>query len=101
LKQATEEHLQSFSNAYQKSIPQFNQLDYLKVLPEFKESINQLNKTINGIGSKIDEQSELLEKNLKRKNFEKTQIKRPKRTNLIKQITNLLSKKNKIKTNEE
>ncbi|KAA6338480.1 hypothetical protein EZS27_013519 [termite gut metagenome] len=99
LKQATEEHLQSFSNAYQKSVPQFNQLDYLKILPEFKEAINQLNKTINGIGSKIDEQSELLEKNLKRKNSEKTPIKRPKRTNLIKQITSLFRKK--IKAHEE
>lgn len=70
LNEITETHLNSLRIAYNESIPHFDELDNLKVLPELNDksssqskelvdAINQLNRSINSIGNRIDNQSVL------------------------------------------
>lgn len=83
LNEITEKHLNSLTAAYNASIPHFEQLDHLNVLPELSNkstnqskelivAINQLNSSLHTINHRIDNHSVLtkldsIEKSLNRK----------------------------------
>ncbi len=113
----SDNHLNSLLDVYNKSIPKFEQLDNLKLLPELRdrssvqskeliESINQLNRSLNGLSNRVDNQQilnklDLIEKGLKIKRSSPERIAKPKKNGIFKRIKNSFSKKNKPEINEE
>ncbi len=113
----SDNHLNSLLDVYNQSIPKFEQLDNLKLLPELRdrssvqskeliESINQLNRSLNGLSNRVDNQQilnklDLIEKGLKIKRSSPERIAKPKKISLFKRIKNSFSKKNKLEINEE
>jgi ABC-type transporter Mla subunit MlaD len=113
----SDNHLNSLLDVYNQSIPKFEQLDNLKLLPELRdkssvqskeliESINQLNRSLNGLSNRVDNQQilnklDLIEKGLKIKRSSPERIAKPKKIGLFKRIKNSFSKKSKTETNEE
>ncbi len=121
LNEITNRHINSLSLAYNESVPRFDQLDNLNLLPELKnqstsqskemiEAINQLNRSISNISSRMDNQAVLnkldaIEKSLKRKSSsgspaEKQSEKAPKK-GFFKNLRSRFSKSNKSTTHEE
>lgn len=121
LNEIAEKHLNSLNVAYNESIPHFEQLDNLEILPSFKEenttnskelieAINQLNSSLNKINSKIDNQAVLakldnISNSLKhsKKSETKTIVidSKAKKENLFKKFINQFKLKRKPKSNEE
>lgn len=121
LNEITETHLNSLTIAYNESIPHFDELDNLKFLPELNdkstiqskeliETINQLNRSISNISSKIDNQSVLvkldaIEKRLNTKSKPERAIgindslERPRRKKGF--FSRLFKRKSKVSNNEE
>jgi len=113
----SDNHLNSLLDVYNQSIPKFEQLDNLKLLPELRdrssvqskeliESINQLNRSLNGLSNRVDNQQilnklDLIEKGLKIKRSSPERIAKPKKIGIFKRIKNSFSKKNKHEINEE
>lgn len=113
----SDNHLNSLLDVYNQSIPKFEQLDNLKLLPELRdrssvqskeliESINQLNRSLNGLSNRVDNQQilnklDLIEKGLKIKRSSPERITKPKKIGLFKRIKNSFSKKSKTEINEE
>ena len=113
----SDNHLNSLLDVYNQSIPKFEQLDNLKLLPELRdrssvqskeliESINQLNRSLNGLSNRVDNQQilnklDLIEKGLKIKRSSPERIAKPKKIGIFKRIKNSFSKKNKPEINEE
>mgnify|MGYP006943121685 FL=1 len=108
--------------AYNESIPHFEQLDNLKLIPEIKEkstnqskelidSINQLNRSLSNISNRIDNQSVLakldaIEKSLKRRSStvnstEKQTAERSNKKGFFKNLRSRFSRKNKTTNHEE
>ncbi len=122
LNEITEKHLNSLTVAYNESIPHFEQLDNLKLIPEIKEkstnqskelidSINQLNRSLSNISNRIDNQSVLakldaIEKSLKRRSStvnstEKQTAERSNKKGFFKNLRSRFSRKNKTTNHEE
>lgn len=119
LNEITEKHLNSLTVAYNESVPHFEQLDNLKLLPEFRDkstiqskelidAINQLNSSLSNISNRIDNQSVLtkldaIEKSLKCKttNTVKEPTEKPPKTGFFKKLKNRFSRKNKTAVSHE
>ena len=119
LNEITEKHLNSLTIAYNESVPHFEQLDNLKLLPEFRDkstiqskelidAINQLNRSLSSISNRIDSQSVLtkldaIEKSLKRRTTTTVneQSEKPTKTGFFKKLKNRFSRKNKIAESHE
>jgi hypothetical protein len=117
LNEITETHLNSLTIAYNQSIPHFDELDNLKVLPELNnkstiqskeliETINQLNRSINSISSKIDNQSVLdklvaIETQLKRRSSPGNRTVKLESERKKGFFNRLFKRKNKLSINEE
>lgn len=122
LNDITEKHLNSLTVAYNESIPHFEQLDNLKLIPEIKDkstnqskelidSINQLNRSLSNISNRIDNQSVLakldaIEKSLKRRSstgnsMEKQTAERSNKKGFFKNLRSRFSRKNKTTNHEE
>lgn len=113
----SDNHLNSLLDVYNQSIPKFEQLDNLKLLPELRdkssvqskeliESINQLNRSLNVLSNRVDNQQilnklDLIEKGLKNKRSSPERIAKPKKIGLFKRIKNSFSNKSKTEINEE
>ena len=122
LNEITEKHLNSLTVAYNESIPHFEQLDNLKLIPEIKEkstnqskelidSINQLNRSLSNISNRIDNQSVLakldaIEKSLKRRSgagnsTEKHTVDRSNKKGFFRNLRSRFSRKKNAMNHEE
>lgn len=122
LNEITEKHLNSLNAAYNESIPHFEQLDNLKLIPEIKEkstnqskelidAINQLNRSLSNISNRIDNQPVLakldaIEKSLKRRSstgnpMEKQTVEKSNKKGFFKNLRSRFSRKNKTTNHEE
>jgi len=115
LNEITEKHLNSLTVAYNESIPHFDELDNLRLLPELRDksinqskelidAINQLNRSLSNISSKMDNQSvldklDIIERSLKRRtntgNGSNGSPSKPK-TGFFENLRNRFTRKNKI-----
>lgn len=118
LNEITEKHLNSLTGVYNESIPHFDQLDNLKLLPELNEkstnqsiemidAINQLNRSLINISNSMDNKSvivklEAIEKSLNRRstNGRKTSEKSP-IPSFFKKLKDRLTGNKKIGSYEE
>jgi len=108
--------------AYNESIPHFEQLDNLKLIPEIQEkstnqskelidAINQLNRSLSNISNRMDNQSVLakldsIEKSLKRRSSssnptEKQVTEKNINKGFFKNLRSRFSRKNKTTNHEE
>lgn len=117
LNEITEKHLNSLTLAYNESIPHFDDLDNLKILPELSnkssvqskeliDSINQLNRSLNSISSKIDNQSVLdklvaIETQLKRRSSSGSRTVKVESERKKGFFNRLFKRKSKVSINEE
>ena len=123
LNEITEKHLKSLITAYNDSIPHFEQLDNLNLLPELSnkstnqskeliDAINQLNSSLHTINHRIDNHSVLtkldsIEKSLNRKtnapkdSVQKEAVLKEPKAGFFKKLRNRFSRKTKKVKNED
>lgn len=117
LTEVSDNHLNRLLDVYNQSIPKFEQLDNLKLLPELRDkssvqskdlidSINQLNRSLISLSNRVDNQNilnklDVIEKGLKIKRSSTEKINKHKKIGLFGRIKNSFSKKNKTEINEE
>ncbi len=65
LNQITKEYIQTFSEAYSGAVPKFNQLENLKLLPEFKSDSNILGQELISRVDELNSSIKSLEEDLK------------------------------------
>jgi len=118
LNEIADKHINSLKGAYNESVPHFEQLDNLKLLPDLSnqstsqskeliDSINQLNRSLGSIINKMDNQAvlnklETIEKSLKsRSKIKSNSTSKPTKFGFFKRLQNSFKRKEKISSHEE